>query len=257
MTVAANMPYAPRSSGRSGTVRSFVFAVVIHGLLFALLFYGVRWQSRPPTAIEAELWSEPPRALAPAAAPKPAPEPPTPAVREEPKPEPVPPKPDITVKEEKKKPEPKKEEKLRSEPKKETPNDDPIKAALAKEFAPDEAKARIERDLKADAIAQKAASEAAAQSQKAAREWIDRVSARVRSKVADPIARAVPGNPEAQFEVTLLGLEVGSVRMIKSSGNPAYDEAAERAIKAASPLPPAERMTPPRQLILKMRPKDE
>jgi colicin import membrane protein len=253
MPLAANAPYAPRSTGRAGSVRSFALAFAIHGLLFAFLYFGIRWQSRPPAPIEAELWSEPPRPSAPApkAAPKPAPEPPRPVAREQTKPEPAPAKPDIAVKEERKKPEPKREEK---------PKDDPIKAALDREQAQKEAKEQIARDLQRDTVAQKAASEAAQQSQKAAREWNDRVSAKVRSKIPFSIASTVPGNPEAQFEVALLpGLEVGSVRLTKTSGNPAYDDAAERAIKAASPLPPpaSERVSPPRLLILKMRPKDE
>lgn len=263
MPQAANAPYAPRSTGRAGRIRSFALAAAIHGLLFAFLYFGIRWQSRPPAAIEAELWSEPPRAVAPVAAPRPAPEPPRPVAREEPKPEPAPPKPDIAVKEEKKKPEPKKEEKPKAEPKKEVrekPNDDPVKAALAKELANDEAKRKIAEDLQRDAVAQKAASEANAQSQKAAREWNDRVAAKIRSRLPISVTSAVAGNPEAVFEVALLpGLEVGSVRLVKSSGNPAYDEAAERAIKAASPLPPpaGERFKPPPVLNLRMRPKDD
>jgi colicin import membrane protein len=92
MPPAANAPHLPRSAGRAGTVRSFTLAFVVHGLLFAFLYFGIRWQSRPPAAIEAELWSEPPRPAvpAPASPPQPVPEPPKPVVREEPKPEPEP-----------------------------------------------------------------------------------------------------------------------------------------------------------------------
>ena len=47
-----------------------------------------------------------------------------------------------------------------------------------------------------------------------------------------------PTHPEARFEVILLpGGEVLSATLKKSSGNPAYDAAVERAIMAAQPLP--------------------
>ena len=82
----------------------------------------------------------------------------------------------------------------------------------------------------------------------------------MRSKIPQSIASAVTGNPEVVFEVSLLpGLEVGSVRLTKSSGNPAYDEAVERAIKAASPLPAPTSggVAALRALTLRWRVKDE
>lgn len=262
MAAAGTLRFAPPRGGRAGRLRSFALALAMHGLLFALLFFGIRWQSRPPAVVEAELWSEPPRA-----APAPAPAPPPAVVREEAVPEPAPPKPDIVIREERRKPEPKKEDKPRAEPKKEDrpkaepakdakagPADDPVKAALLKE----ELRQQAARELQAEAAARSAAADAAAQAAKGAAEWNARVSAKVRSRIPGMVADAVPGNPEALFEVTLLpGLEVGSIRLVKSSGNAAYDEAAERAIRAASPLPAPERMTAPRLLTLKMRPKDQ
>jgi colicin import membrane protein len=48
---------------------------------------------------------------------------------------------------------------------------------------------------------------------------------------------SVQGNPEAEVVVTLLpGGEVLNVRIKKSSGNPAYDEAVERAVRRARPF---------------------
>ena len=57
---------------------------------------------------------------------------------------------------------------------------------------------------------------------------------RKRKEVAD-----VPDNAEAIFKVTLLpdGMLMDDPVLVKSSGYPAYDEAAERAILAAEPLP--------------------
>ena len=262
MASASLSPFMPQRQARAATAWSLTLAIAMHCLLGAFLYLGVRWQSRPSAPVEAELWSEPPRPAARPATPVAAPEPAKALAREEPKSEPAPAKPDIAVKEERrdlKKPEPKKLEQPKTEAKKpdaSKPVDDPIEEALRKE----ELKRQIARDLQRDEMSQKAASDAAALGQKAAREWNERIAAKVRSRVPFPVANAVVGNPEVVFEVSLLpGLEVGSVRLLKSSGNPAYDEAVERAIKAASPLPRPERdgVAIPRNLSLKTRPKDE
>ncbi len=255
MTGASLAPLLPPRQARAATAWSVALAVAMHGLLFAFLYFGVRWQSRPPAAIEAELWSEPARVAAPVQAVPVAP--PRPPVREEPKAEPAPAKPDIAIKDEKKplarKEEPPKPALRREE--KTTPNDDPIKAALARE----EVSKAVERESAASKAARDGAALAAAQGARAQAEWADRVRNVVRRRVPYMVAAAVNGNPEAAFEVSLLpGLEVGSVRRIRSSGNPAYDEAAERAIVASSPLPaPPAGVAIDRLLILKMRPKDE
>src|SRR5207245_9168724 len=82
-------------------------SLLVHGVLFAVLVFGLSWQSKHPDAVVAELWSE-----------LPALEPPEPKVESKPeiKPQPKPehrdekkqPKPDIAIEREKKKP--KKEE---------------------------------------------------------------------------------------------------------------------------------------------------
>lgn len=80
----------PASASRGG-VRSFLLALAMHLLLFAMLFVGIRWQTQRPAAVQAELWSPPaPVTVAPpppveAPAPKPAPPPPR-AVEPEPLP---------------------------------------------------------------------------------------------------------------------------------------------------------------------------
>jgi colicin import membrane protein len=92
------------------------------------------------------------------------------------------------------------------------------------------AKVRAEEDARKRAIA-----EAAAAKQRQLAQWMESIKKRVRSKLTLPPMNA---NPEAVYSVTLLpGGEVLEVRLIKSSGVPAYDDAVERAIHAASPLP--------------------
>ena len=94
-----------------------------------------------------------------------------------------------------------------------------------------EVKVRAEEDAR-----KRAASEAAAAQLKALEVWKRRISQKIRSRVVLP--PGINGNPEAVYSVTLLpGGEVLDVRLIKSSGVPAYDAAVEHAIGAATPLP--------------------
>lgn len=237
-----NMPFAP-GAGHSRPVRSFLLAAAVHCGLFALLYFGIRWQSQPPEIIAAELWT--PVQTIPAPAPKPeAPRvevKPEPEVKDEPKPVP---KPDIAEKIEKKKPEPKPV--VKETPKRAEIN--PIQDALRKE--------QLARELQRESVAQAATRDAAALADRTRQGWIAQIAAKVRSRVTLP--QNLAGNPEAVFEVSLLpNMEVLSVKLIKSSGNSAYDEAAERAINASSPLPPPPPgVTPERTMRFPFRPKN-
>ena len=72
--------------------------------------------------------------------------------------------------------------------------------------------------------------------QRAIDDWRARIQSKIRGRIVVP--SNIEGNPEARFEVVLLpGGEVLSALLKKSSGNPAYDAAIERAISAASPFP--------------------
>ncbi len=52
------------------------------------------------------------------------------------------------------------------------------------------------------------------------------------------LPQELTGNPEAEFDVVVLpGGDVLSVKLMKSSGVAAYDNAVERAILKAQPLP--------------------
>jgi colicin import membrane protein len=41
-----------------GKLESAALAALVHLLLFALLFFGVQWQSTQPDAVTVELWSQ-------------------------------------------------------------------------------------------------------------------------------------------------------------------------------------------------------
>ena len=66
--------------------------------------------------------------------------------------------------------------------------------------------------------------------------WVSRVQAKVRPQVELPAD--LKGNPKAVLLVRLLpSLEVQSVRVLQSSGNDAYDEAVQRAVREAHTFP--------------------
>ena len=85
-------------------------------------------------------------------------------------------------------------------------------------------------------------------------DYVGKIRAKVKGNII--LAVDVAGNPEAVFDVVQLPTgEVLSVRLTKSSGNRAYDEAVERAINKSSPLPkPDQADVFQRQLSLKFRP---
>ena len=276
---------------------SGALALGMHLLFLMLLVVGVSWQPKqtaPPVMVE--LWSELPPAPRPKVEPAPAPEPPRPPPRPEPRPEPKPelkpvPKPDIALKEklekerrrkemearqfeeEKKREETKKraEEKKREEAKKlaeekkreakklaeqKKLEEDKKRAAALKQKKEDEARLRQEQEDALRKIQEREAAQAAARSRLDAYSRL--VGDRIKRYIVLP--PSIQGNPEAQFEVVQIpGGEILSVRLKRSSGNPAYDAAVERAIHKAQPLPPPPdpaRFSEVRELELKFRPKE-
>lgn len=232
-------------------LRSFVLAALMHALLISVMFVGVRFQSRAPDVVEVELWEPPPPAPPqPEVKPEPPP-PPPPKVEPE---KPVTKAPDIAIH---KKPEPKPKPKPKAEPpKRDRDFEKRMREQLAMEQKAVEQQdaERRERELKA-LIAKR---EQAARD-KGLATWTDKIKSKIRSRIPVQVADAVGGNPDAIFNVSLLpNGEVLTVRMKKSSGNRAYDEAVERAILGASPLPkPDDASLFQRQLELTFRPRDK
>ena len=257
-----------------GQTSSAVLSLLVHLALVAFLVFGVRWQNRPPETVSVELWDAPQPAPPPVAKvepPRPV-EPPKPAPKVEapppPKPEPKIEKPDIVEKAPPPKPkprvEPKPEPKVEKKP---APKPEPKPAPLKPRV--DESKQRMmealerERQVLAmererDQIQAQLARESRAGSTKALATWVGKIQSQIKSRIAKPIADAVPGNPKAVFIVTLLpNCEVLNVVKQQSSGNIAYDEEVERAIRRASPLPkPDKSEVFDRRLELTFRPKD-
>jgi len=267
-----------------GKKYALAFTLLVHVGLVVALFLGVQWKSSKPEVMEVELWSaQPKQATYVPPPPPPPPEPevkpePKPAPRVEPKPEPAPPKkPDIAVKEEKKKPEPKKPEPKpeppkpepkKPEPKKPEPKPEPKPEAKPQPKAPDFSRElmRESADLKPrpNPSAQHMANAAAAEAEQrasASRRGMEAYSTKIRVKVRGNIVLppSIQGNPEAQFQVNQLPTgEVLEVKLKRSSGNQALDDAIERAIRKSSPLPkPDDPAQFQRELTIKYKPFEE
>lgn len=258
---------------------SGALALVMHLLFFALLVFGVSWQKKQADSVAiVDLWSNLPSPQPKVAAPPPLPpevkpEPPKPLPKVEPRPAPKPEpkpavKPDIALKEKlekerrqkelekqkellekKKELEKKAREKIEAQKREE-------KLKAAKEKQEKERLAR-EQDEAIKKLAQQQAAQTAAQAR-----MMDEYTRGIREKIKRNVVLPpnMQGNPEAQFYVVQIpGGEVLSVTLKRSSGIAAYDEAVERAIRKAQPLPPP----PPgvafsdvRELNLKFRPKE-
>ena len=281
-------PAAPLPANDQTDMTALLLAAVVHILLVGALFFSVQWRSQAPTAVAVEVWRSGPAPLpAPIIKPEPLPEPPPPPpppkVEAKPEPKPLPPKvetppvkPDIVVKEEKKKkeepkkPEPKppvevkKEEPKKPEPKKEEPKperrnfDDDIQSELKRM---QQQKAIHDQRARADAELRQLGQAQAEQAASALQRGLDDYTGKIRGKIKGNIVLppGIKGNPEGIFDVTQLPTgEIINVKISKSTGNRALDEAIERAIRKSDPLPlPDQPSLFKRELKLKYRPFDE
>ncbi len=303
---------------RGGRWKSISLALAVHLALVAMLVVGIRWKTSPPPALQAELFTPPPKPLP---TPKPAPTPrPVPLTLA-----PEMPNPDIVIEqrrraaeeaerqeqakkraeEEKRKAEElakkkiedlakKKveDEKKKLEDEKQKAEDEKRKAAeLAKKEAA--AKARQEAEERAQRAAQEKA-ERVTEAQRSAylKELMDkagtpggtaasggnigsaggsgagapggadssyrtRLSTLIRDKTVFAIPPDLTGNPKAVFTVTVNpDCTISAVRLRKSSGVTAWDQAAERGIQRSSPLPRMRDGTCPPDLEITRGPRD-
>jgi colicin import membrane protein len=274
-----------RSRWSTGKWIAAALAIAVNLGFIAFLVFTVTWQNRKETPVSVELYAptasppaakvEAPKTPAPEPAP-PQPEPPKP-VPEPPKPTPEPPKPipkaepappsnaDIALKvkqeqaerarieKEKRDTEKREADKRDAEKKKQ----DEKRLADARERQAREAEALKALAGREQVAAAKAAAKAADAAQaKAMDDYIRRIQARIKGYVNLPPDLA--GNPEAVFDVLQLPTgEIIDVQLRKSSGVRAYDEAVQRAIIKASPLPkPDVADLFQRNLTLKFRPSD-
>jgi colicin import membrane protein len=232
-----------------GRVRAVFLAVMVHAAFFALIVFGVAWQSRPDVPVIAELWDKlPPAPAAKTIEPEPKAEPKV----EPPKPEPVnpPPKPPeekpdspkpdpaIAKKLERERKDLEKKEKLEHD-KREKQKEDEAKKKREKEDAAkkkreDDVRRKEEERVKRDA--ERAREEATVARKSEIDGYVNAIKQKIRGRANVP--DTVTGNPEVQVRIRVLpGGEVLDIAITKRSGNPTYDSAIERGIRSASPLP--------------------
>ncbi|MBI4189073.1 MAG: TonB C-terminal domain-containing protein [Betaproteobacteria bacterium] len=243
--------YATQVSQQEKVI-SGAFAFGMHLLFLALLIFGVTWQKKvEPQANVVDLWTNLPSQAQPKA------EPPPPVVKPEvrPKVEPPPPvktaaKPDIALKEKAEKERRLLEEKQKEAKKREVEAKAAQKQQQAKE-------AELQRQAKEQQDAQNKIAEQAAAARKS---QMDKYRTAIREKIKRFIVLPpnMQGNPEAEFDVIQLpNGKVLDAKLKRSSGTPAYDNAVERAIRKAEPLPlPPDPALFARELNLTFRPQE-
>ena len=218
-----------------------VLALTVHLVFFAVLYFGVRWQSQSSEKFMVEMWdSLPDTEVVPKLEPAPAPPPPA---RMEPTPPakvvvPVlpPVKAEIEIRDKKSKKTEVKEKPVKIDAKKEKA------AARAKQDA--ELAAYTEKKEKirqAEQVREAEQERVRAEVSTATQVQVERYQSLIRNKIRRKMKQVadVPESAEAIFTVTLLpdGMLMDDPVLVKSSGFPAYDDAAERAILSAEPLP--------------------
>ena len=246
-------------------VPAWILAILVHGAFFSLLYFGISWQTQRvelrSAAMSVELWGSLPALPAPAevkvekvkveeVAPTPPPE--------------VVVKPDIVIPEKKpKKPVEIKPEVVKPLPKPEIkkpevkkPEVKPVEVKKTEAKTPEFKKVEVNA-VKSDAkngvaggvvggqggsahgVGDQAARDKLAQDAATGRivdEFSAKISAKIKRNIVEP--PDVPNDARAEFLVTVLpGGRVLPPRLVKSSGNKAYDSAVERAILKSEPLP--------------------
>jgi len=230
-----------------------VLALLVHVFFFTALMFGVSWNTLPPIPAYADLWQALPEW------PQPEPEPAPRVTEPPPAPEPVKPpppperveaaKPDIALKEKEQKREKARleKERLQQAQKDELRRQEQAeKAQREATRKQEELRKELERALAdqmaADLAAERRQVEAAEQRAAAAAardrmilDYRQRIALKIRGLLSLP--PNLQGNPEAIFRLRLLpNGEILDVTLVRSSGQPTYDAAVERAIRKASPL---------------------
>ena len=87
--------------------------------------------------------------------------------------------------------------------------------------------------------------------------WGGKVSSHIRANTIFQIPPDLRGNPKAEFSVSVLpDGTIANLKLIRSSGVPSWDQAAERAIRRSDPLPRPP-VGAPRDISIVQGPRDE
>lgn len=242
-----------RDASRSepGLFLAGVLAVLVHIVFVVFMFFGLDWKTHQPEGIVVDLWRDLPPPIQSTVKQSPAelkPSPPEPVeqpVQEKSLPAeitaPSPPKkPAVELKKER--------EELKPVAEREPVQDIQKQIEQEKQREKDKAEAEAQR-LQREQALQRQREEEAMAAQREAQQAAERervmseiakykamILAKVRSRIVMP--PDLPGNPMTEYNVTLLpGGDILDVRLHKSSGYTTFDDAVERAIYLAKPLP--------------------
>lgn len=283
MTTAAALPHGalqPRPPG--GLLPGAGLSLLVHGGLVVAIALGVSWQRTAPVEFSAELWSALPERAAPrAAAPAPTPAPPP-----QPAPAPAPPPPaptqsaaDIALERERaaQREQAEREARLKRE----------REAEAQRAKAAEEAALKRQRELQQQREAERAAKAEEERLEKQRQDNLKRLQAQagggsggpsstgtaarnaapsqqyggiLREHVRSELNFATTGLPATlETVVEIRATASGTVlsrRVVRASGNEAWDNAVLRAIDAASPLPRDRNGTTPGSIEITFRPVD-
>ncbi|MFO1220469.1 MAG: cell envelope integrity protein TolA [Burkholderiaceae bacterium] len=261
----------PQHADRMG--RGTAMAVLAHALLIVALAFGVSWRSQEPAGVSAELWAATPQIAAPPAVepvpkPQPKPEPPPPPKAVEPPPKPSPTEAQIAIEKEKARKELERKEQERLEREK-LEREKAEKLAAQKERE-NEAKRQKEEERRlakqrdenlkrmmgeATGTGSPSSTGTAAREAGPSASYAGRIKARIKPNIV--LTDEVPGNPTAEVEVrcgpdgTIIGR-----RLVKSSGQKAWDDAVLRAIDRTEVLPRDVDGRVPSTMVIEFRPRE-
>lgn len=238
-----------------GKFLASVLALLVHVIFVVFMFFGLNWNTQAPEGMVVDLWHDLPQPVQPIIKQPPVKtEPSQPKPAQQPDQEktlppkiasPSPPKkPEIVRKEKKEEPKPVAEKEPAEEMQKENKREKQREKENEEEKQREQEKAekveaqRLQREQEALAAAQHEAQQAAERARLMSEiaKYKAMILAKVRSRIVMP--PDLPGNPMAEFSVTLLpGGDILDVQLRKSSGYASFDSAVERAIFLSKPLP--------------------
>ena len=249
-----NAPVGLREDRRWGAATSL--AVVVHAVFLSLLVFGFEWQNHAtPPPVQAELWTALPDLPTP---PAPAPEPTAP-VEAPPPVEVAPAKPDIAIEKAPKivppvtkTPRPQPPDKLAQREAELQKLDRSLREKSARaqqeQAKSDQAEEQRLTQLLRDADA-KQRSQADAARGNVLQGFRDRIQAKIKENTIVP--SSVPSGITLVVRFVVLpdgSVLDGSLHVVQSSGSPTYDDAVQRAVIAAQPLPMPDDLAMRRQL---------
>ena len=254
-----------------GRWRAVAVALVMHAALLALLWFSVQWQNETPLAVEAEIWNPQAREAAPPPAPEEKPEP-------EPEPEPKPaeivpplPDPDIALQAEKKRKDILKKEKQEQQERKDKLLNEKKRLekektdALAKKRKQDQQEQQALDKVRADNLKRMMAQAGSGTTGDAAKSqgmrgdvsYLGKIAAKIKGNTVFYLPENLQGNPPVEYIMDLLpDGSLRSVKLLKPSGLPGFDDAVLRAIKKSEPYPADKSGTVPSTITVVQKPKD-